>query len=188
MQHATAISRAADLLATGVLVAFDPDQAGHRAAVRAYHVLSQLTVRATTAKLPPGQDPARILREDGPYGLAAILGSQTRPLADLVIDEELEKWSRWLQYADGCFNALRAAAPIVAALPPTDVARQVGRLSDQLGLDHATVTDAVTSALPEVVRGTSRSSHADSPATRPSARAADRTLAHTRPRGRSARR
>ena len=189
-QHsiAAALSSAADLRSTGVLVAFDPDQAGRRAAVRAYHVLSQFTVPAMPAVLPPGQDPARILSDHGPQGLAAILGSQTHPLADLVIDEELEKWSRWLQYADGRFNALRAAAPIVAALAPTDVARQVARLSDRLGLDHATVTDAVTSAIPEVVRGTPRSSHVRSLGTRPSTRAVGIARPHSWIRGISARR
>jgi DNA primase len=149
-QHAHALSQAADLPASGVLVAFDPDQAGRRAAVRAYHLLAQLTTGTTSALLPAGSDPAHILASDGLQQLDALL-AETRPLADVVTDAELERWSRWLPYADGRINALRAAAPVVAAMPPAHVARQVARLAEHLALDHATVTDAVTAAVPDVI-------------------------------------
>ncbi len=154
-RHADALSRASGLLAAGVLVAFDPDPAGRRAAVRAYHLLSQVTAETWAVILPPGQDPAQILAGNGPGALATILASRTRPLADLVSDTKIEQWTRWLDHAEGQISALRAVAPVVAAMPPAHVARQVARLSDRLSLDHATVTDAITSALPEVIAGTS---------------------------------
>ena len=150
-QHADALSRAGDLSTTGVLVAFDPDPPGRRAAARAYHLLSHLTPETSAVILPTGQDPAQILTDSSPEALATILADRTHPLADLVIDVQLEQWTRWLDYAGGQFNALRAVAPVVAAMPPAHVARQVIRLSDRLGLDHATVTDAITGALPEVI-------------------------------------
>jgi DNA primase len=96
-QQAAWLSRAADLQVSGVLVAFDPDMAGRGAAVRAYRPLSQVTADTMAAVLPAGQDPARILTDGGPANLATVLASRRHPLADLVIDAELEKWSRWLQ-------------------------------------------------------------------------------------------
>ena len=150
-QHADALCRTADLPTSGVLVAFDPDPPGRRAAVRAYHLLSQLTAETSAVTLPAGQDPAQILADNSPEALAAILADRTHPLADLVTDAELERWTRWLDHAEGQISALRAVAPVLAAMPPAHVARQVARLSDRLGLDHATVTDAITSALPEVI-------------------------------------
>jgi DNA primase len=146
-----ALAGAADLRATGVLVAFDPDQAGHRAAAKAYDLLKPLTDDMTAARFPSGQDPAQILREHGPGALASMLTSRALPLADLVIDAELAKWERWLQHAEGQIHALRAAAPLIAAMPPPCVARQVARLADRLGLGHATVTQAVTDALSDIV-------------------------------------
>ncbi len=150
-RHTDALSRIADLPTAGVLVAFDPDPPGRRAAIRSYHLLSQLTVKTSAVMLPAGQDPAQILAGRSPEALAAILGDRAHPLADLVTDAELEQWTRWLDHAEGQISALRAVAPVVAAMPPAHVARQVARLSDRLGLDHATVTDAITGALPEVV-------------------------------------
>jgi DNA primase len=151
LQQATALEAAADLHATGVLVAFDPDQAGRRAAISAYHLLRPLTGNTTAAILPPGQDPAQILHDHGPAGLAGMVARHTQPLADLVIDAEVDRWRHWLTHPEGQINALRAAAPVIAALPPGHVARHVARLADRIGLDHAIVTDAVTDALTEII-------------------------------------
>ena len=152
-QQAAALAAAADLPATGVLVAFDADPAGQRAAVNAYQLLARSPTPCTAAKLPAGQDPAQILADHGPAALARMLAGHTRPLADLVIDAEVDGWSRWLHYAEGQINALRAAAPLIAAMPPAHVARQVARLAHRLGLDYATVTEAVTAALPGTLTG-----------------------------------
>jgi len=153
----TILSQVTDIRSTGVLVAFDSDQAGRRAATRAYHLLTPHTGKVAAMALPPGQDPAQVFREHGPDALAAI-ATRTHPLADLVIDAEVDRWSRWLGHAEGQINALRAAAPVIAAMPPADVARQVARLADRLGLDHAAVTGAVTDALPQVIARTAATS------------------------------
>ena len=155
-RHAGALSPGGGPGEPGILVAFDPDPAGRRAAVRAYHLLSQVTTDTSAVILPPGQDPAQILTSNGPEALATILASRTRPLADLVTDTEVDQWARWLDHAEGQLSALRAAAPVIAAMPPAHVARQVARLSRRLSFDYATVTSAVTSALPDVITGTGR--------------------------------
>ncbi|HUZ51855.1 MAG TPA: toprim domain-containing protein [Streptosporangiaceae bacterium] len=159
----TILSQVTDMRRTGVLAAFDSDQAGRRAAIHAYHLLTPYTGKVAAMALPAGQDPAQIYRERGPDALAAI-ASRTHPLADLVIDAEVDRWSRWLRHAEGQINALRATAPLIAAMPPIHVARQVARLADRLGLDHATVTGAVTDALPQVIARTAPSTDVMAPA------------------------
>src|SRR6266516_3753018 len=150
-EHVAALGRLCDLQATGVIVAFDPDQAGRKAAVAAYHLLSSVTGGVAWASAVSGQDPADLLRDEGPAALADVLAERTCPLADLVVDAQVDGWRRWLCYPEGQFNALRAAAPVIAAMPPRHVARQVARLSGRLGLDHPTVTEAVTDALTGLV-------------------------------------
>lgn len=152
--HATSFETVqVSLRATGVLVAFDPDQAGRRAAIKAYHLLSSLTDTVLIVTLPSGQDPAQILHDRGATALAVALAEQSRPLADLVIDAEVDRWSRWLVYAEGRINALHAAAPVIARMPPAHVARQVARLARRLDLDYPTVTEAVTDALSDARAG-----------------------------------
>ncbi len=140
------LARACDLRRVGVVVAFDADPAGRRAAVRAYHLLRDQTDHAVAAVLPAGQDPAGFRREHGGRALARRLDASVA-LADLVTDETVAPFERWLAFPDGKFAALHAAAPLVAGLPPGQVARQVARLAGRLGLSYAEVTDAVTGAL-----------------------------------------
>jgi DNA primase catalytic core len=152
-EQVTTLSQVADIRSTGVLMAFDSDDAGRRAAIRAYHLLTTYTDEVMAVILPPGQDPARVFTERAPGALAAAL-NRTHPLADLVTDAEVDRWSRWLGFAEGQINALRATAPLIAAMPPAHVARQVARLAHRLGLDYAIVTEAVTEALPQVIAKT----------------------------------
>ena len=72
------LARTCDLSATGVLVALDNDEAGRRAAVRAFWMLSPHASRVEAVDLSPasdsggqviGHDPAQILRD---HGLAAL--------------------------------------------------------------------------------------------------------------------
>jgi DNA primase len=155
-RHAGALSPGGGPGEPGILVAFDPDPPGRRAAVRAYHLLSQVTADTSAVILPPGHDPAQILTSNGPEALATVLASRTRPLADLVTDTEVDQWARWLDHAEGQLSALRAAAPVIAAMPPAHVARHVARLSRRLSFNYATVTSAVTTALPDVITTTGR--------------------------------
>lgn len=106
--------------------------------------------------LPSGQDPAQILHDCGPSALAAPLASDCCPLADLVVDAKVDAWSRWLSFDEGQIGALRAAATVVAAMPPAEVGCQVGRLAERLGLDFAIATEAVTDALSEMYSGSGR--------------------------------
>jgi DNA primase len=140
------LARACDLRRAGVVVAFDADRAGRQAAVRAFHLLRAVTDHAVAAVLPASQDPAGFRREHGGRALAGRLDASV-PLADLVVDETVTPFERWLTFPDGKFAALHAAAPLVAGLPAGQVARQVARLAARLGLSYAEVTDAVTGAL-----------------------------------------
>ena len=153
-QHIAALAQVTDLRAVGAVVGFDPDFAGRRAAVRAYHLLRTFTDKLDVLELEDGQDPAGVLANHGPAALAETLASRTRPLADVVIDNEVGRWSRWLCYPEGQVHALHAAARLIAAMPPSHVGRQVARLGGRLGFDHAVVTEAVTDALTEHVAGT----------------------------------
>jgi DNA primase len=130
-RQAAALAGAADLPATGVLVAFDGDPAGRRAAVRAYRLMADVTAKVSAVDLPAGCDPAQILCDHGPAVLTRTLAGHTRPLADLVIDAEVDGWSQWLQYARRAKSA-RSALPPRASPPcrqPTSPVRSPASLS-----------------------------------------------------------
>ena len=134
-----------------VVVAFDADPPGHRAAIRAHALLRDITSNPLTAKLPAGTDPAGYFRDHGAPALCELLDHQLHPLADLVVDASIAKFDRWLEFTDAKFLALHAVAPLIAALPANQVARQVARVAARIGLTHAEVTGAITAALPKVI-------------------------------------
>jgi DNA primase catalytic core len=128
------------------VVMFDADEAGRRAAVHAYDVLRDHFERPMVVELPAGYDPSSFSCLYGGGALTRQLDMAAMPLADLVTDAVLARFERWLEFTDGTFNALGAVAPVIARLASCDVARQVARTAERLGLSHEEVTRAVTDA------------------------------------------
>ena len=123
-QQAAQLSQAADLPRTGILVAFDSDTAGRKAAIRAHGILRPLTGRLQSAALD-GKDPAEILQRDGPAALRIILREHRQPLSALLIDASIEQWGRRLDDTSGPLLAMRSAASLIASLLPDDTASQI---------------------------------------------------------------
>ena len=99
-EQAAQLSQAADLPRTGIIVAFDSDTAGRKAAVRAHGILRPLTGKLQSVTLD-GKDPAEILQRDGPAALRVILREHRQPLSALLIDASIEEWGRRLDDIDG---------------------------------------------------------------------------------------
>ena len=135
----------------GVVTAFDGDEAGRQASLRAYDLLREVRAWPTAVDLPAGQDPASLAAEHGTAGLqAALLAAAGKPLADLVVDERIAR--HHLRWAEGQVAACRDAALVVAKMPPKHVTRQIGRVAAQTGLDARTVSDFVVDAVIEPSR------------------------------------
>jgi DNA primase len=123
-----ALSRIADLRKTSILVAFDDDNAGRKAAVRAYHLLRATSDRLQTVALP-GKDPAAILESEGAAALPAVLRDRAGPLSALVIDAHLDPWERRLRDTDGPLLAMRSVAAVIADLLPAETAQAIQRIT-----------------------------------------------------------
>jgi DNA primase len=129
-EQVAALARAVDLPERGVRVAFDPDSAGRKAAIRASASLSAVTSDLTAVMLPDGRDPAERLHDDGPMALRETLTSSTIPLAEIVVDDRMSRWARngELRHAEQQLGALRAAAQAIAAMPPQVASVQASRI------------------------------------------------------------
>ena len=123
-QQAALISQAADLDRTGILVAFDADTAGRKAAVRAYGLLRPHTPKLQAARLN-AKDPAEILQHHGPDALRSMLRGSRQPLSAQLIDASIEEWGRRLDDTDGPLMAMRSTASLIASLLPDDTASQI---------------------------------------------------------------
>ncbi len=137
---------AGPLAERGVTVAFDADPAGRDAALRSHGLLRAAGAWPAAATLPDGQDPASFAQHHGPDALRAALDA-AGPLADLVVDERLARWTGRLHWAEGQIGAARDAAGLIATFPSEHVGRQVLRVARHLGLEPAELTSVVLDAV-----------------------------------------
>jgi DNA primase len=152
-KQAAILAQAADLGSTGVLVAFDDDQAGRKAAVRAYDILRTVSGRLQSAVLS-GKDPAEILQTEGPEALRAILRDQVQPLSAVVIDAHLAPWQRRLQDPEGPLLAMRSTATVIASLLPAGNAEAIRQITGnrQLATVDEQMRPVANPELPEIAR------------------------------------
>ncbi|CAB4896493.1 MAG: toprim domain-containing protein [Actinobacteria bacterium] len=164
----------------GVVVAFDGDTAGRTAAVRAFEPLRAVGAWPHALDLPAGHDPAVLLQPHGPAGVhAALRAAAALPLADLVVDERLDRYADQLHWAEGQIAAGRAAAAVVASLPPDQIVRQIVRLVARLDLPAGEVSDLVVDAVASPSRyGATRSTSAGPKVAAHPASAADPLVRH----------
>jgi DNA primase len=140
-----------------VVLLFDGDEAGQRAAERALPVLLSEGIRVRAAFLPAGQDPDTLLEDAGPEALRACIAG-AEDLVDHLIEQRLRGAS---QSAWAAADAANAVAPLLRAVSdPIERADYVRRLAGRL--------DLPTSALEKAIAG------------RPSAPARDHTPAEER--------
>ena len=152
-QQAALLSQAADLSRTGIVVAFDSDAAGRKAAIRAHGILRPLTGNLQSAVLD-GKDPSEILQRDGPAALRNILREQRQPLSALLIDASIEQWARKLDDIGGPLMAMRSTASLIASLLPDDTASQIRGIT--AGRELQTTDDLLRSVdnpeIPQIAR------------------------------------
>jgi DNA primase len=123
-QQAAALSRTADLASTGMLVAFDDDAAGHKAAIRSHSILRPFTWKLHSVLLDI-KDPAEILQKQGAAALRTILQERRQPLSAMVIDARIGMWEGRFRDPDGPYLAMLSGASLIAELLPSGSAQQI---------------------------------------------------------------
>jgi len=147
-EHLAALNNIAPLTERKVIEAFDSDPAGREAAFRAHTLLAAAGVHnAVSVTALAGKDPAQMLTDTDPAALLTALDQQ-RPLADLVVDHILSRWPTADGTIESRYNALKEAAPHIAAMTHTQQYRQADRLTTALNKDPFTVLGAIAHADP----------------------------------------
>ncbi|MGV8857326.1 DNA primase [Rhodoglobus sp.] len=135
----------ADTTATGeVIFTFDPDEAGQKAANRAFAEEHRFAAQTFVAVASDGLDPCDLRLKKGD-GAVRRLVSTRKPMFEFKIRRELAVHD--LETVEGRVAALRAAAPVVAGI--RDQALGVGyvrSVAGWLGMEPSEVQSAVTSA------------------------------------------
>lgn len=134
-----------DTTGTGeVIFTFDPDEAGQKAATRAFAEEQRFAAQTFVAVAPEGLDPCDLRLTRGDDAVRRLIDSRT-PMFEFMVRRQLREHD--LETVEGRVAALRAAAPVIAGI--RDQALGIGyerNLAKWLGIDPAEVHRAVTSA------------------------------------------
>lgn len=135
----------ADTSGTGeVVFTFDPDEAGQKAASRAFAEEQRFAAQTFVAVAPDGLDPCDLRLARGDEAVRRLIRTR-RPMFEFMIRRQLAAHD--LETVEGRVTALRAAAPVVAGI--RDQALAIGyvrNLAGWLGMDPTEVQRAVTAA------------------------------------------
>lgn len=127
-----------------VIFTFDPDDAGQRAASRAFAEEQRFAAQTFVAVAPDGLDPCDLRLAKGDDAIRRLIDQRT-PMFEFMIRRVLGSFD--LETVEGRVGALRAAAPIVSGI--RDSALHTGyirNLAGWIGVDPQEVTRAVGSA------------------------------------------
>ncbi|MGP3969233.1 DNA primase [Streptomyces sp. 6N223] len=115
-----------------VIFTFDGDEAGQKAALRAFDGDQKFAARTFIAITPGGMDPCELRLAEGDEAVAKLVESRS-PLFDFAIRSVLRHHN--LEIAEGRSAALEQAAPIVAEIRDTSLRREYAvRLAGMLGI------------------------------------------------------
>jgi len=124
-----------------VVFTFDGDEAGRRAALKAFDDDQRFVAQTFVAVEPHGLDPCDLRQQHGDAAVRALV-DQRVPLFEFAIRTALASYD--LESAEGRVGALREAAPIVARIKDPALRPEYSRrLAGWLGMDPATVNRAV---------------------------------------------
>lgn len=133
-----------------VIFTFDPDEAGQKAALRAFSEEKRFTAQTFVAEAPEGLDPCDLRIQRGDEAVRALF-EQKIPLFEFALRQTISRYNS--NTVEGRVNALRAAAPIVAEIKDPSLrpgyARELARM---LGVEIREVEAAMRASSPANAR------------------------------------
>ncbi len=127
-----------------VIFTFDGDEAGQKAALKAFDEDQRFVAQTYVAVEPSGADPCDLRVNRGDAAVKELIDSR-RPLFEFAIRATLRKFN--LDTVEGRVQALRASAPVVARIRDAAMRPAYSReLAGWLGMDPEEVGRAVSAA------------------------------------------
>jgi DNA primase len=139
-----------------VVFTFDPDEAGQKAASRAFADEQRFAAQTYVAVAPDGLDPCDLRLKRGDDAVRMLIQSR-KPMYEFMVRRQLDALD--LETVEGRVAALRATAPIVAGIRDESLSIGYTRtLAGWIGMDPTEVAQAVRAARRAPARGPSAAS------------------------------
>ena len=127
-----------------VVFTFDPDEAGQKAASRAFADEQRFAAQTYVAVAPDGLDPCDLRLERGDDAVRMLVQSR-KPMYEFMVRRQLDLYD--LETVEGRVAALRSTAPIVAGIRDESLSIGYTRtLAGWIGMEPTEVAQAVRAA------------------------------------------
>ena len=127
-----------------VVFTFDPDEAGQKAASRAFADEQRFAAQTYVAVAPDGLDPCDLRLQRGDDAVRMLVQSR-KPMYEFMVRRQLDLYD--LETVEGRVAALRSTAPIVAGIRDESLSIGYTRtLAGWIGLEPTEVAQAVRAA------------------------------------------
>lgn len=131
-----------------VIFTFDPDEAGQKAALRAFSEERRFSAQSFVAVAPEGLDPCDLRLKRGDEAVRGLFEQKT-PLFEFALRQAVSRFN--LDTIEGRVSGIRAAAPIVAGIRDSALRPAYTReLARMVGADLPEVQGAVRQAARQV--------------------------------------
>ena len=132
-QQASLLSR----YASEILLCYDNDEAGQKAARKALALFSKTTVHVKVINMEGGKDPDEIIKKYGPERFKALMNGAANDIEYKLLKAR-EGFN--LNTSDGKVKFLEAACAVLAQVKsPVELDVYAGRLSEELGVDKQAI-------------------------------------------------
>ena len=129
-----------------LVMIFDGDEAGRRAAARATEVAAELDIRPSVAMLPGGVDPDDLIKQGGPAAFEEIV-KNARPYMTYLIEQACRKFD--IATPEGKADAIRSLLPELSRIAgPIERASYVELLAERTGIPAASISGQIRSTTP----------------------------------------
>jgi DNA primase len=127
-----------------IIFTFDGDEAGQRAALKAFDEEQRFVSQTYIAVTPGGQDPCELRQSAGDAAVRELIERHT-PLVQFALERAIAKHD--LDTAEGRLHATRAIAPLLARVKDRGLVEEyLGVYAGRLGKDKAELRRAVQGA------------------------------------------
>ncbi len=125
-----------------VVFTFDGDEAGKKAAIKAFNEDQKFAAATYVAVEPHGLDPCDLRLQNGPDAVGQLIANKV-PLFEFVIKTTIAEFD--LTTAEGRVGAMRVVTPIVAGIKDSALRTEYTRtVAGWLGIDEATLRKDVS--------------------------------------------
>ncbi len=122
--------------ASEILISYDADEAGQKAAARALTIFKKTNVKIKVLRLSGGKDPDEIIKNYGVEKMKAIITGAANEI-EFALLREHSKYD--LASDDGKRQYLQAAIKILSAISPIELEIYASRIADELSVSKEVV-------------------------------------------------